>query len=70
MARYAQRCIYKTARLNLIQQFKWIIQRIKFDFHLLKMSLNFWCIRVYLDTLLFLGRSSADSNTILNPQIE
>lgn len=66
MAQYAQRCIYTTGKFTIIQKIKWCIRRIKFDFHLFKMSLQFWFIRTYLDTLAFLGRSSADSKTILN----
>lgn len=72
MAKYAQRCIYNTAHFNFTQKIKWIIRRIKFDFHLAKIALQFWFIRTYLDTLKLFGRSSVDSITILNynPQIE
>lgn len=72
MAKYAQRCIYNTSKFNFIQKIKWVIRRIKFDFHLAKMSFQFWLIRAYLDALKFLGRSSVDSKTILNynPQME
>lgn len=64
MAQYAQRCIYKAGKFNFIQHFKWLARRIKFDFHLFKMRLHFWFIRTYVDTLAFLGRSSADFSTI------
>lgn len=66
MAKYAQKCIYRTDRFSIIQQIKWFVRRIKFDFHLLKMKLHFWFIRTYIDTLAMLGRSSANSNQILN----
>lgn len=72
MAKYAQQFIYHAPRFNLVQQIKWFIRRVKFDYHLLKLRLQFWFIRTYLDTLAFLGRSSADSKQILNfnPQID
>lgn len=66
MAQYAQGCIYTGGKFNIVQNIKWAIRRIKFEFHLFKMSLEFWFIRSYLDTLAFLGRSSADSKTIFN----
>lgn len=66
MARYAQECAYRNERFSFIQQIKWFIRRIKFDFHLFKMTLHFWLIRKYIDTLAFLGRSSANSKQILD----
>lgn len=72
MAKYAQRFIHQTDRYNLFQQIRWFIRRTKFDFHLLKMRLHFWFIRLYIDTLAMLGRSSTNSKQILNfiPQID
>lgn len=66
MAKYAQRFISQTDRFSLVQQIRWFIRRVKFDFHLLKMRVHFWFIRTYIDTLAYLGRSSANSKQILN----
>lgn len=66
MAKYAQRCIYKNEKFSFVQSIKWLMRRISFDFHLLKMSMKFWFIRNYLDMLKFVGRSAADSDAILN----
>lgn len=66
MAKYAQRCIYKMDKFSFIQRIKWLIRRIEFDFHLFKISLQFWFIRTYLDTLSRLGLSAADSKTIMH----
>lgn len=66
MAQYAQRCIYTGQKFSIIQNIKWFILRVKFDFHLFKMKFQFWFIRKYLDTLSYLGRSSANSEKILS----
>lgn len=66
MAKYAQRCIYRTEKFKFMQHIKWLIRRIKFDFHLLKVSFQFWIIQKYLNALAMSGRSSADSKTLLN----
>lgn len=70
MAKYAQACIYNTGAFSFGQQITWLIRRLKFDFHLFTIAFQFWMFRTYLDVLKFLGRSSADSKTILdyNPE--
>lgn len=49
-----------------MQNIKWLYRKMKFDFHLLKLSLQFWFIRTYLNTLKFLGRSTADAKAIMS----
>lgn len=66
MAKYAQRCIHGMDKFSVFQRIKWLVRRLKFDFHLFKISLQFWFIRTYLDTLSRLGLSAADSRTIFN----
>lgn len=70
MAQYAQRCIYTTGGFTPINDIKWIVRRIKFDYHLLKMRLQFWLIRTYLAFVLFVSRSNVDVNSLLDyPEI-
>lgn len=66
MAQYAQRCIYVGQKFSIIQNIKWFILRVKFDFHLFKMMVQFWFIRTYLDALAYFGRSSANSEKLLS----
>lgn len=66
MARYAQGCIYRLRRGEYFQSIKWLIRRIRFDYHFIKLSLQYWFIRAYLNALSALGRSSKNANEILN----
>lgn len=66
MARYAQRCLYTGQKLSIVQNIKWFILRVKFDFYLFKMKMQFWFIRTYIDALAYIGRSSANSEKLLS----
>lgn len=56
MARYAQKCIYKYEK-GFFSSFKWLKRRITFEIQLLRVSLNFWCIKTYLKFLTCINRS-------------
>lgn len=66
MAQYAQRCIYTSQNISIIQSIKWFILRVKFDFQIFKMVVQFWFIRTYLDALAYFGRSPANSAKLLS----
>lgn len=66
MARYAQGCIYRLRRCEYFQSIKWLVRRLHFDYHFLKMSLNFWFIRAYLNVLSAVGLAPKNAADILN----
>lgn len=69
MAKYAQKCIVKYEKSS-IATIKWIWRRLRFEFHLLKSTMIFWCIRTYLNVLTKLKRSPDTSSLFTSYQVE
>lgn len=71
MAKFAQRCLYSSGGVSFINHFKWLVRRIRFDYHLLKMRMHFWLIRTYLSALILIGQPYDELKLMLeNPNYE
>lgn len=70
MAKFAQRCLYSTDGNNFVNHFKWLVRRVRFDYHLLKNRMLFWLIRTYLSALIFIGQPYDELKIMLeNPHL-
>lgn len=59
MARYAQRCLYRDHREGgRLAAVRWLVRRVRFEYHLLRAVLVCWCVRTYVMLLSrFAGRA-------------
>lgn len=54
MARYAQRCLYRqdgTDGGGRLAGLRWLVRRVRFEYHLFKVSLIGWCLQAYVRLL-------------------